>query len=126
MNNPLLTTARRLARAAPFALVMGAAVLASGAAQAQYHNRGWGYGPRLYIGPGFYYPPPYYYPPPVVVPAQPPVYIERPPEGIPQQPPSEVAPQASAYYFCAASNAYYPYVRECPGGWQQVAPQPAR
>jgi len=23
-----------------------------------------------------------------------------------------------------SSNGYYPYVRECPGGWQQVSPRP--
>ena len=63
-----------------------------------------------------------------MVPAQPPVYIERPAENF--EPAPAPAPQAqaqaSAYYFCAASNTYYPYVRECPGGWQQVAPQPGR
>ncbi|HSD44349.1 MAG TPA: hypothetical protein VLD36_21100 [Burkholderiales bacterium] len=62
---------------------------------------------------------PYYYPPVVVQPA-PQVYIERDPVSVapaPQQ-------QAHWWYFCPGSNAYYPYVRECPGGWQRVAPQP--
>lgn len=122
----------RIARGTMFALAIGAGLFASAAAQAQYHHGhgGWGYGPRvgIYFGPGFYYPPvaPYYYPPPVVVPAQPQVYIERPSEGVMPAPQAQPQPQGNAYYFCAESNAYYPYVRECPGGWRQVAPQPAR
>ncbi len=27
--------------------------------------------------------------------------------------------------FYAESKTYYPYVKECPGGWQRVTPQPA-
>ena len=26
------------------------------------------------------------------------------------------------YWFCPAANNYFPYVRTCPSGWQQVAP----
>jgi hypothetical protein len=117
----------RILRALPLALVAGAGLFASTAALAQHH-RGWG-GPRvgIYFGPAYpyYYPPsPYYYPPPMVVPAQPPVYIEQAPQIVAPAP--SAAPQGQAYYFCAAANGYYPYVKECPGGWQQVAPQPAR
>jgi hypothetical protein len=67
--------------------------------------------------PGYYYPYPYpYYPPVVVAPAQPPVYIE-------QQP---AAPQPGSYwYHCNTPEGYYPYVKACPSGWQQVAPTPA-
>ncbi len=73
----------------------------------------WFYGP--------YYP--YGYPPAVVaVPASPPVYVEQ---GNPQAAPGP-APQTQGYwYFCAESKTYYPYVKECPGGWQRVTPQPA-
>ena len=40
------------------------------------------------------------------------------------QAPGLVVPEQSfSWYFCAASNAYYPYVQDCPGGWQAVAPQ---
>ena len=46
---------------------------------------------------------------------QPPVYTER----------QEVAPEAQGYwYYCAATRGYYPYVKECPGGWQKVPPAP--
>jgi hypothetical protein len=70
----------------------------------------------------FYYPSPYYYPPypPVVIERAPPVYIEQSTSSAP-------APQATEsryWYYCRASKAYYPYVNECPGGWQRVSPRP--
>jgi len=68
------------------------------------------------FGP-WYYPPPYYYPP------YSPVVIERPPVYVEQSAPPQTA-QAGYWYYCAAAKAYYPYVNECPGGWQRVAPQP--
>ena len=75
---------------------------------------GWGwYGPPY----GYYYPP--YYPSSVVVvPAQPPTYVQQ--EGVQSAP----APQQGYWYYCTDARAYYPYVKECPGGWQRVAPQP--
>ena len=76
-----------------------------------------------YWGPGpWYYPPPYYYRPEVVVvPApQPPVYVEQQ-----EAPVASVAPAEQSYwYYCAKSKGYYPYVKECAGGWQKVLPQP--
>ncbi|MGA8049499.1 MAG: hypothetical protein WCA09_04920 [Burkholderiales bacterium] len=68
-----------------------------------------------YYGYGYGYP--YYYPPAVVQPSSPPVYIER-------QDTQEAAPSTSYWYYCPESKAYYPYVKQCPGGWQRVAPQP--
>lgn len=44
-----------------------------------------------------------------------PVFIER-------SPPAEPAAQIW-WYWCADARAYYPYVQQCPGGWQRVAPQ---
>jgi hypothetical protein len=117
---------KRALRAAPIALALGlgaAATLVSAPALAWHHGY---YGPRfgVYVGPGYgygYYPPPYYYPP-AVVQVAPPTYIEQSPQ--PQY--SAPAPaQSSAWYYCAGSRSYYPYVKECPGGWQQVAPRPA-
>ena len=72
-------------------------------------------GPWAYPSP--YYYPPYYYPPPIVtVPATPPVYIER--DGV-------TSTRVPAYwYYCAQPPGYYPHVKQCPGGWQPVAPQP--
>jgi len=76
-------------------------------------------GAPLYAPFYYYYPPllPYYdYPMPGVAPTAP-IYIE--------QYPPQTAPQQSWYwYYCASSNAYYPYVNYCPEGWKQVAPQP--
>jgi hypothetical protein len=70
----------------------------------------WYYAPP----PPYYYPyyPPYYYPP--AAPPPPTAYVEQPP------PPP-------VWYYCAESKTYYPYVRDCPGGWQRVpATPPAR
>lgn len=73
-------------------------------------------GPYLYPGPVVA---PYYEPPVVVVPAQPQVYIE-------QGASVEQAPETSQYwYYCREARNYYPYVKECPGGWQKVPPRPA-
>ena len=69
----------------------------------------------------WYYPPyysPYYYPPAVAAPAAPQTYIEQ---GGAQAAPA----QSSFWYYCAESKTYYPYVKECTGGWQRVTPQPA-
>jgi len=44
------------------------------------------------------------------------------------QPSVQTAPQseqASSWYYCNDAKAYYPYVRECPSGWQRVVPQKA-
>ena len=80
----------------------------------------------IVVGPvwdPWYYPSPYsspyYYPPnpPIVIERAPPVYIER----------DEAQPTPAPinyWYYCNASKAYYPYVKECPSGWQRVSPQP--
>jgi hypothetical protein len=64
----------------------------------------------------WYYPYPYYpYPPyPVVVaPPAPTTYIEQ----------GEAPPHSLSYwYYCAESNTYYPYVKDCPAGWMRVVP----
>ena len=132
----------RLACLAFAALALGAA-----ATEASAHGRvryGVYVGAPIYTAPywygGYYRPYPYYaYPPTtVVVPAAPTTYIEQAPAlvAVPAAPALPAAPAAPAqaaqtatlpagyWYYCQASNAYYPYVRECPAGWQQVAPQP--
>ncbi len=75
-------------------------------------------------GPGYYQPyyyPPYYYPPAYYppLPSSPPVYIEQ---GAAQ--PAPAAQPQGYWYYCAGANGYYPYVKDCPGGWQRVSPQP--
>ncbi|OYV75651.1 MAG: hypothetical protein B7Z66_12105 [Chromatiales bacterium 21-64-14] len=71
---------------------------------------GWGWGP-------WWAPPPVYYsPPPVIVSPPPPVTYIAPERPAPQQ----------YWYFCQTKRAYYPYVKECPGGWMKVVPQPPK
>ena len=103
------------------ALLLGASVSQSALAHGHGHGRssvflGFNFGfPGYYPAP-YYYPPAYYpyYPAPVVIQSPPQVYVER-----------EAAPEAQSYwYYCAATRGYYPYVKECPGGWQKVAPAP--
>jgi hypothetical protein len=67
--------------------------------------------------PLFFYPGPYYYPPP------PPYY--NPPAPVYIEPyPGTPAPQTQDWLYCPNRGAYYPYVKDCPGGWQRVLPQP--
>lgn len=91
----------------------------------EWHGRGdWDRGGRVHFGFFFGaplgwsdwdYPPSYYYYPPrvVVVPSSPPVYVQHP-----------NAEAQRWWYYCADSKTYYPYVKQCPGGWQRVTPQP--
>ena len=81
------------------------------------------WGPPWYYPPYSYYRPysyPYYYPysyaPVVEVPSEPPVYIER------SQPDS--SPLPNVWFYCPESKTYYPYVKECSGGWQTVPAEP--
>ena len=75
----------------------------------------------IFFGPAWdpwYRPAPYYYPPIVIERAPPPVYIE-------QSEPAAQPVQAQQYwYYCKSGKGYYPYVKECPEGWQKVLPQP--
>lgn len=70
--------------------------------------------------PPVYYPPAYYPRTVVVQPIQPApsVYIEQP------DPDAGAEEQTNTWYYCKKSRAYYPYVKECPAGWQRVTPQP--
>ena len=118
------------------ALVLLFVVLGAGASTVSMADRGhWRghvgvglYLDPLWVYPGYYpyyphpyyYPaPPYYYPPPVVTaPASPPVYIEQGED-------QAASPQPSnSWYYCDNPAGYYPYVKQCPGGWQAVAPRP--
>ncbi len=79
------------------------------------------WGPWYY--PSTYYYPPYY-PPVVVESSDPQVYLE-------QQRAASAAPAAPGaaasgnfWHYCASPKGYYPYVKECPGGWKKVSPQP--
>ena len=80
------------------------------------------WGPWWYPPPRYYYPPYPYYPPLVVERAAAPVYIEQP--AAPPPPAAPMQPQANYWYYCDAVKGYYPYVKECPSGWQRVLPLP--
>lgn len=81
------------------------------------------YGPSFYGYRSYGYPDPFFnrpfysYPPTVVVPVTPPVYIQR-------EQPQPVQQQTNYWHYCQNPEGYYPYVKSCPDGWLQVAPQP--
>jgi hypothetical protein len=130
---------RRYVKSVPvfFLLLFGA--VASGPAMAQHYGHGGGvrfgislgfplYGPGYYPGPYYSYPayaypapayaypgPAYAYPAPATAPSA--AYVERGPQAAPAQPQGD-------WYYCADSKSYYPYVRDCPGGWQRVPATP--
>ena len=80
-----------------------------------YGGYGYGWGGYPYGNP---YPYPYYPPAVVTVPTAPPTYIQQAP------PVQQQAPAANYWHYCSNPEGYYPYVKECPGGWQLVPPTP--
>ena len=85
---------------------------------------GWWIIPAL-IGGAFVYeltrPPEYFPPEPVYVTPSP---LLSAPSSPPAYAPGDVPAQGQNWYFCAASNGYYPYVRSCPNGWETVPVNP--
>jgi hypothetical protein len=63
-----------------------------------------------------YFPPLLYLSPAVVVPYAAVDYIEKGPD--------RAAPE-SYWYYCPEGQRYYPYIEQCPGGWQLVVPGPS-
>lgn len=114
-------------------LLLLVVIFASGSAYADRPRGHAGHSTHSRVGIGLYfglpyaypyYPFPYYpysyYPPPVVVaPSQAPVYIEQSPSTTEQG-------SVEGYYwnYCEKSENYYPYVKECPDGWQKISPTP--
>jgi hypothetical protein len=102
-----------------------AALLCATAALPAWADHG---GVRIGVGIGiplwpWYYPPAYMYPPgyyqtPMVMAEPPAVYVQQPD-------PAPATPRVGSWYYCESAHGYYPYVRDCPSGWRQVAPQPA-
>ncbi|HUQ24598.1 MAG TPA: hypothetical protein VM140_02930 [Burkholderiales bacterium] len=75
----------------------------SGSRSHQHHHHHHHGGSRVFIGGAFYYGyPAYYYP-----------------YGVPLYAP---APADPYWYYCRAANTYYPYVQNCPGGWERYLP----
>jgi hypothetical protein len=130
----------------------GMSAAAPAAAHGRYYGGGYGYwrGPSVslyyggplwwgapaYYGPGYgYVPPAYVYGPPAVVTSTAGVtYIERDQNTVstqqaappPPAPAGQVAPPPASqwWYLCASPRGAYPYVRECPGGWERVPAVP--
>ncbi|HEY7986936.1 MAG TPA: hypothetical protein VIE17_08440 [Methylophilaceae bacterium] len=121
--------------------ILGSLVLALGAGPiaAEAHGGGGWVLPALIGGailydvtrPHYYYPPPqtvYVQPQTVYVQPQPyyvqpaPTYSYAPPAPVYQQAPAAAAPQS--WYYCDSARGYYPYVKVCPGGWEQVPAMP--
>ena len=74
--------------------------------------------PPVHVGAFFAVPAFAYFPtllPAVVVPYAAVDYIEKGPE--------RPAPE-SYWYYCPEGQLYYPYIEQCPGGWQLVVPGP--
>ena len=71
--------------------------------------------------PPYGYAPAYTYPPVVAAPSAPSVVVQQQPRAALPPPPT---PSANYWYYCRKPDGYYPYVRNCPGGWLQVVPQP--
>jgi len=126
LRNPTSSTMKRATSTIAFLLL---SAIGASNAWADHVRVGVMIGP--YLGPGYYPPAPYYYPgyyPPVVIQQQAPVYVQQqaspvaPPASSPA--PATVAP-ANYWYYCAAAKGYYPYVKDCPAGWQKVSPQPS-
>lgn len=109
-------------------------------AHGTYRGGYWG-GPRvsfvvgapLWWGAPYYVGAPWVYGPPPAAPAPPApmVYVERsdPVESTapplrPAAPPAASAPGTQWWYLCASPRGAYPYVRECPGGWERVPAAP--
>ena len=105
-------------------LALGAALVGL----AYYSRPAYSYPAYSYPGPAYAYPghaytypgPAYAYPGPAVAPSA--GYVEQ---NVPQAAPAPAQPQGD-WYYCADSNAYYPYVRECAEGWQRVPSTPPR
>lgn len=111
-----------------FLFVVIAVILVAGVLPVDAHGRGHGgvgFRGSIWIGPGWGWgwgpPYPYYYPyyaqPPIIIERQAPVY-----EYEQKAPP--VQEQQYYWYFCPEADAYYPYVKQCPGGWKKVVPTP--
>jgi hypothetical protein len=103
---------------AAFLVLAGLAVSTSALAHGRVSiGVGVGFGYPFW-GPPWGYPVPYYYPVPVV-PAQSVTYIE-------QRSAAPASDGGAWWYYCDAARGYYPHVRECPSGWQRIAPTPPK
>jgi hypothetical protein len=115
-------------RTATLALLATASVCLSGTAEAaRWHVGVVVGGPGYFYAPGPYYyaPPPYYYPPyppPVVIQSEPDAYVQR--SDMNESGGSAPESSSGTWWYCPTSKSYYPYVKECSSGWQEVPATP--
>jgi hypothetical protein len=119
-----MKTLARIIIATLVVLLMGSMPGSSAFARGGHGGHGPHVGIGLWLGPGwwpgwwgpYYYPSyyPYYQEPPVVIQQQPEVNVQPAPQ----------AEQPTYWYFCKDPQGYYPYVKQCPGGWMKVVPTP--
>ncbi|MCX7176286.1 MAG: hypothetical protein NT159_20640 [Proteobacteria bacterium] len=103
----------------PFGFLLGSAILYSAVQPRTVY-----YEPQVtYVpyGPVTSYVQPYYVEPAY---ASPPVTSMPPPPQNGTQLSALGVPGSQWWYFCKNPNGYYPYVRECPSGWEKVSPTP--
>jgi hypothetical protein len=106
-------------------LLMGSMTESNAEARGDHGGHGPHVGIGLWLGPGWgpgwwgpnYYP--YYYPyyqeTPIVIEHQPEIHVQPTPQ----------AEQPIYWYYCKdPQQGYYPYVKQCPGGWMKVVPTP--
>jgi hypothetical protein len=116
-----MKTLARIIIAVAAVLLMG--FLPGSSADARGGHGGGHVGIGVWLGPGwwgpyyapYYYPYPYYQEPPIVIEQQPEVYV---------QPAPQTEQQPVYWYYCRDPQGYYPYVKQCPGGWMRVVPTP--
>lgn len=75
----------------------------------------------VFVSPGVVVGPPVVVAPPVYVPSYPAPVVVEPPAPTYQQPPQATQ---QYWYYCQDPPGYYPYVQQCPRGWQPVSPTP--
>jgi len=89
----------------------------------RYHRPVWRHRP-YYPGSGYRF---YWRGPVVVGPWYPSVYYYGAPPVVIEQPPAvyeETRESPSQYwYYCQDPQGFYPYVKNCPGGWLKVVPE---
>ena len=85
-----------------------------------YNYPGYPYSYRYRYPGAYYYPRGYYSSPSVIAPSAPIIYIQREAPVTSQT----QSVQTNYWYYCRNPEGYYPYIKQCPEGWLQVAPQP--
>ena len=102
---------------------------------------GWGWGLGLGVAAAALTAPywayrPYYYPygyapsygygyAPYYQPYGPVSYVDRTQMESRYRPQAAMPQRAHSYFYCRGTSSYYPYARQCAGGWEQISAKPA-